>query len=169
MASPFAIRANARIAWRQSAAVPDLRDGLAVAGQLLVIEAFLTLRGAIERPGTVAGTSNQGLSSAMAVEGQAATGYVTRWAAVPDGDTWLDPGVSWTWDDTGLRPPSLVASNQEAQLYFGRLAALPTPTPGSLRTITFLQTTWDQGDGGIGEQLRASAGDRFQALVRGPR
>lgn len=169
MASPFATRANARIRWQQGTALPDLREGLTAATELVVIEAFLTLRGVPDRQGAGAGAAAEGLPSAMAAESQPAIGYVTRWAVVPTGATWLDSGAGWTWDTTGLRPPSLVASNQEAQLYFGPLAALPTPPPGSLRTITFLQVTWDQGDGGIGAQLRSKAGDRFQALVRGPR
>lgn len=148
MPTPFAPFANVRMLWlRPSAARTSLREGMRVAADRVVIEAFAELQG----------PSGEQETGARAIGAAGIEGNITRWAVVPSGATWLDAGGSWAWTTTGLRPPGL-PRGEKLEAFIGKLSILPTTTEGERGWITLATLS---GVGGIDAIVAAAAGDEF--------
>jgi hypothetical protein len=174
MASPFADFPSIRLAWARPTGAPtNLRNGLAAASELIAIDGFLT-GDAVTRAQSTAGAAAvsvraAGLPTVITPGQRAGKVFIIRWALVPTGASWLDPGTAWSWDTTALRPAGMTASEQELQAYLGPINALPTPTAGTIGTAVIDQVGGPAGDGGVGALLREEAGDQLFITLRFPR
>lgn len=149
MATPFAPFANVRMAWkRPTAALTSLRDGMKPTADLVVIEAFTE---GVQVGGEQPGGGGRSIGSGS-IEG-----YITRWAVVPAGASWLDAGTAWSWTDTGLRPTGL-PRGEKLEAFIGNLSGLPTVGDGERGWLTIATLT---GTGGIDALVRAAAGDKL--------
>jgi hypothetical protein len=174
MASPFADFPNIRLGWRRPASAPtNLRDGLAGTSQLIAIDGYLSGNQITKAQATADGASSSdraaGLPTVITPGERQAKVFVIRWALVPTGQSCFAAGVSWTWNDTGLRPTGMTAGEQELQVYFGDLAAMVTPAAGTIGTAVIDQVGGLSGDGGVGALLREEAGDQLFITLRFPR
>ena len=163
MATPFAEFANCRIAWlRPTAALTNLRDGTRPAATTTVVmEAFI-------EPAGDGQPENRGEATAQASQGRSLSGYLTRWATLPNGADWLDAGTSWTWDDSGLRPEGLTAGRDELQAALVSIADLPATDRAEIGTLVINQLGSPYGPGGIGQQVTAIAGEYLSGVFRIP-
>lgn len=154
MATRFKTLANARILWRQPGALPvNFRQGARPSTTTaVVIEAFLK------------GSSGGGETAtpSAAIGGESWSGYLTRWALLPAGASWLDLGSSWSWIETGLRPTGL-RRGMSGDAFIGNLSALPALGSGiqGQMELTSLEGTY--GVGGIGARLLPRTGERIAA------
>jgi len=148
MTSPFAPYANTRMLWhRPGAPQLSLREGIRPAADQVVLEGFAKLQGPSgEQP---SGGRNIGAASA--------TIYVTRWAVVNTGASWLDAGEEWEWVATGLRPTGL-PRGEKLEAFIGGLSALPVLGDGERGWLTIATMT---GEGGIDALVRSAAGDKL--------
>ncbi len=167
MASPFADFPNIRLGWRRPTSAPtNLRDGLTGSGQIIAIDGFLG-GGGITRGQP--GGDPAGLPTVVTPGQRSSKVFIIRWALVPTGATWLDPGTAWSWDTTALRPAWMTASEQELQAYLGPIDALPAAAAGTIGTAVIDQVGGPAGDGGVGALLRQEAGDQLFITLRFPR
>ena len=162
MATPFAEFANARIAWRKPTAPPtSLRGGTRPeATTTIVLEAFL-------EPGDgTGGTASRGVpggDTTLQFSGaRSFTGYITRWATLPEDAGWLDAGTGWSWDDSGLRPDGLAASSVELQAALVDMGALPDLTRAVIGAMVLTQLGSQYGPGGIGAEITSVAGEYLE-------
>lgn len=154
MATDFADQANLRILWTPLGTLPSFRDGLQPAGAPIVIDAFVKgpSGGGTNEPGIRAGSRSM-------------SGFITRYATPADPDDWLTAGSGWSWTDTGLRPPGLVAGHDGLPAFLGDLFSLPTIVDGSEQGKVEITGIGGQfGVGGIGAELRASLGDAIDVV-----
>lgn len=148
MATPFAAFANCRMLWvRPAAPQLSLREGVRPAADQVVLEAFAKLQG----PG------GEQPSGGRAIGAATATTYLTRWARLPTGASWLDEGDCWEWVETGLRPEGL-PRGEKLQAFIGDLSILPATTDGEHGWLTVATMP---GPGGIDGLVRAAAGDKL--------
>jgi hypothetical protein len=151
MASPFADLTNIRLRWeRPGNGIPDMREGGLQSMDVLVIEAFAKVP-SIAAPAAVGGVQ-------LAPGG--ASIYVTRWALLPPSADWLGTGAGWTWTETGLRPAGLRAGAR-MQAFRGDLGDLPVQGGGELGLFELHEINPPFGDGGVGAEIRAAAGDKL--------
>lgn len=153
MPTPFAPFANLRLLWRRpTAAVTSLREGMRPAVELVVIEGFTE--------GVQVGGEQPG-GGGRAIGSGSIEAYITRWAVVPSGASWLDAGSGWSWTDTGLRPAGL-PRGEKLEAFIGSLSGLPTVGDGERGwlTIATLSST-----GGIDALVRAAAGDKLTGAL----
>jgi hypothetical protein len=169
MATPFAPFANARLAWQKpTAALTSLRNGTRPAATTtVVIEAFIEPASDAGQKGKASGDS-RGESTALGGQSRSLSGYITRWATLPNGADWLDAGTSWTWDDTGLRPEGLTAGQDELQAALVSIADLPATDRAEIGTLVINQLGSPYGPGGIGLQVTAIAGEQISGMFRIP-
>jgi hypothetical protein len=161
MPTPFAPFANARLRWERRAAPANLRDGLRRAAvATIVVELFLEPDETLKRRAT---PDQWGEGTAQASQGRNVTGYITRWATLPDGADWLDAGSSWTWDDSGLRPAGMKAGEQELQAALVNLRELPAVDRAEIGTLVLTQLGSPYGPGGIGQLISSVAGELVEA------
>ena len=167
MPTPFAPFANARIAWqRPTEPLTSLRDGVRpVATETVVIEAYL------EPPGGASSTASPlawGPTTAQGGQGRSLSGYITRWAALGDGDDWLDAGAGWTWDDSGLRPTGMRAGQREHKAALVSIGDLPALERAEIGTIVLHTVGSPYGPGSVGGQITAQAGEFIAGEFRFP-
>lgn len=170
MATPFAEFANCRIAWlRPTAALTNLRDGTRPAvTTTIVLEAFVEPSGGATGQDSKASGDSRGQSTLLGGQSRSLAGYITRWAALPNGAGWLDAGTSWTWDDTGLRPEGLTAGQDEMQAALVSIADLPATARAEIGTLVISQLGSPYGPGGIGAEVTAIAGEEISGMFRIP-
>lgn len=156
MATPFLPFSNARLRFkRRTSRIPNFRDGGSVPEQTVVMEAFVKL----------VFSAAQGFEQTGATEykQQFMSGYITRYAAIPNGEDWLDAGANWNWDESGLKPDQL-DSGQKCETYIGNLKNLPNTAGGEMGLTDFRSVILPFGVGGIGEIIRGTAGDRIDGV-----
>lgn len=152
MASPFAEYANLRLRFeRRTAAIASLRDGARVTTEVVVIDAWA-------RSNDAGGGEQQ--TGGVALGQFALSGFLVRHAVLPPGSDWLSLGLTWPWQEDGLRPEGLRAG-ETLQACFGDLTGLPAVDDAELGWLTLSQISHPYGSGGIGAKLRAAAGDKF--------
>ena len=149
MATDFAAYANLRFLWPQPAAITTLRNGMPSPAALVVIEVFA--KGETGSPEQI---------PSLHIGTRTMEGYITRWAPLPSGASWLASGSSWSWTDTGLMPTGL-AAEARGKAYLGPLDALPT-LGGLVGEVTIMQLGGTFGIGGIGAELRTALGDAIR-------
>lgn len=157
MATRFKARANARLLWQQPGAAPaNFRDGARPAATTaVVIELFLKGGGGGGETPTPSG----------GIGGEGWSGYLTRWALLPAGASWLELGSSWTWDETGGRPVGL-RRGMSGQAFIGDLSALPAIGNGLRGELEFSSLEGTYGAGGIGARLLPRIGEKVSAVFR---
>jgi hypothetical protein len=158
MPTPFAPRANLRLLIPQPPALPaNFRSGVPPSTASWVLEAFI--RGP-ENPGADLPSTTPQV--------RALSGYITAWALLPSGTSWLAAASAFTWDTTGLAPAGL-AAGLGGRGYLGSLSALPTTaTPGQLGEVTITSLGGRYGPGGIGDLLRTRTGDAIDIELQAP-
>lgn len=156
MGTPFLQFSNARLRFkRRTSRIPNFRDGGRVPEEDVVIEAFTKL----------VFSAAQGFQQTGGAEfkQQFLSGYITRYAVIPNGADWLDAGTNWTWDESGLKPDGL-DSGHKLDTWIGNLKNLPS-TDGGERGLTDMRSViLPYGTGGIGEIIRGTAGDRIDGV-----
>lgn len=151
MATDFAPYANLRMLWARPVEITDLRNGIPVSTDLVVIEAFVKGGGATPQ-------ELPSLRSSTVIR----EGFITQWAELPEDADWLAAGSSWSWSTDGLMPPGLQAEAR-GRAYLGPLEQLPTiANGGMLGEATILELGGQFGVGGIGAELRAALGDAIR-------
>lgn len=134
--------------WRRSTAAPaNLREGIRPSFDNVVIEAYVDTSG----PNNEQSTGGQHFGAAN-VEGN-----ITRWAVVSNGDDWLEAGLSWAWDDSGLRPAGL-PRGEKLEAFLGDPTSLPAIGGGEVGWLTIATLS---SEGGIDGIIRQFAGDEF--------
>ncbi len=148
MATPFAQFPGMRMIWRRPTSTPaNLREGIAMATDSVVIEAYVETSG----PNGEQSLGGQHFGAAT-VEGN-----ITRWAVIPAGANWLDSGSSWSWDDSGLKPLGLLRG-EKMQAFLGATTNLPSRGDGEIGWLTIATIS---SEGGIDGIIRQLAGDEF--------
>lgn len=157
MATRFKSLANVRMLWQQPGAIPaSFRQGARpTSTAAIVIEAFL-------KGGSGGGETP---TPSAAIGGESWSGYLTRWALLPTGASWLDLGSSWTWNETGTRPTGL-RRGMSCQAFFGNLANLPVEGSGIRGELELSSLEGTYGVGGIGARLLPRTGERIAAVFR---
>ena len=155
MATDFADYANIRILWSPQPVIEDLRSGVPVATDHMVIEAFVKGDG----------PSPQEMPS-IKLHAINLDGYITRYATLASDADWLNAGSSLTWTETGLMPDGFRAEIR-CQAIFGDLTVLPTIS-GLVGSATILKAGGRYGAGGIGAELRGELGDAIQLSFAAP-
>ena len=157
MATRFKSLANVRLLWQQPGTIPaTFRQGARpTTTAAVVIEAFLKGNsGGGETPTPSAG-----------IGGEPWSGYLTRWALLPTGASWLDIGSSWSWDETGTRPSGL-RRGMSCQAFVGNLLLLPVVGAGIQGQMELSSLEGTYGVGGIGARLLPRTGERMAATFR---
>lgn len=155
MPSPFAAYANLRLRFeRRSQAIPNFRDGTHVPTEIVVIDAWARS----------SGTGGDEQQTGGVAYGQfTLSGFLVRYAVLPPGSDWLGLGITWDWDDSGLRPLGLRAGDM-LQACWGDLTGLPAVDDAEQGWLTLAQISHPYGSGGIGAMLRTAAGDKFAGV-----
>ena len=168
MASPFADLANGRLAWqRPTDTLINLRDGFRhTATETVVIDFFF-------EPGVGEGSvpprarsDDWNATTVQASKSRTISGYITRWAVLPDAAGWLDPGTGWTWNDTGLRPTGLTAGDVEFKAALVNILMLPAIDRAEVGTMTLDQLGSSYGPGGVGALINEAAGEYLMGTFR---
>lgn len=168
MASPFADLANGRLAWqRPTEPLTNLRDGFRhTATETVAIDFFF-------EPGVGEGSmpprarsDDRNATTVQASKSRTISGYITRWAVVPDDANWLDAGTGWVWNDTGLRPDGLIAGDEELQAALVNITNLPAIDRAEIGTLTLDQLGSSYGPGGVGALITEAAGEYLMGTFR---
>jgi hypothetical protein len=168
MPTPFASFAAARLAWqRPTEALTNLRDGFRYAATETVVIDFFFEPGVGE--GSMpprARSDDRNATTIQASKSRTISGYITRWAVVPEDANWLDAGTGWTWNDTGLRPDGLTAGEDELQAALVSIANLPAIDRAEIGTMTLDQLGSSYGPGGVGAVITRTAGEYLMGTFR---
>ena len=156
MATDFAPYANVRILWTPPGTVSNFRSGTPAAGTPIVIEAFLK-----GETGTPVELPSIGAAP------RTLSGYITAYATLPAGGSWLAAGSAFTWTDSGLAPEGLLPG-VTGRGFLGSLPDLPATTGGQIGKATVISVAGVFGVGGIGAQLRAALGDALSISLEVP-
>ena len=168
MASPFADLANGRLAWqRPTEVLTNLRDGFRhTATETVVIDFFF-------EPGVGEGSvpprarsDDWNATTVQASKSRTISGYITRWAVLPDAADWMDPGTGWTWNNTGLRPTGLTAGDVELKAALVNIPMLPAIDRAEMGTMTLDQIGSFYGPGGVGALINEAAGEYLMGTFR---
>lgn len=156
MATPFLQFANARMLFdRRTDRIPNFRDGARTSKEQVVMEVWAKLTFSAAQGTTVA--------ASIELKQQFLTGYICRWAVIPNGTDWLSLGSAWKWDESGKKPDGL-DSGEKVRTWIGDLGNLPAQD-GSEQGFTDLRSViLAFGVGGIGEIIRDVAGDRIDGI-----
>lgn len=153
MATDFAEYANLRFRWTRTNAPVNLRNGVPTAGTTYVLQAFVK-----------ASAPSPDVLPQLTAGQTVLSGYLTGYATLPNGTSWLAATSAFSWTETGLAPDGLLAG-AEGRALLGRLESLPTVAPGGVEgkaTIRALQQPF--GIGGIGAELRTALGDKVEFI-----
>lgn len=153
MATDFAEYANLRFRWTRTNAPANLRNGVPTAGTTYVLQAFVK-----------ASAPSPDVLPQLTAGQTVLSGYLTAYATLPNGTSWLAAASAFSWTETGLAPDGLLAG-AEGRALLGRLESLPTVAPGGVEgkaTIRALQQPF--GIGGIGAELRTALGDKVEFI-----
>ena len=154
MATRFKALANCRMLWQKPGTLPvNFRQGARpTATTAVVIEAFL-------KGGSGGGETP---TPSAAIGGESWSGYLTRWALLPTGASWLELGNSWSWNETGTRPPGL-RRGMSCKAFIGNLLLLPAVGAGIDGQLELVSLEGTYGVGGIGARLLPRTGERISA------
>lgn len=167
MPTPWLEFSNLRILWQQpTSGVVDLRNGPNVTTRDVVIEAAVKVGAEFQAPKFSSAGVKPTDGTATAPLTQPYKGYLTRWAVVPDGATWLDIGTAWEWTDTGRRPARFRASQLDYKAFLGPIGSLPDVSDGQMLSITFASVGSSYGTGAIGALLLAEQGEELIGTLR---
>lgn len=158
MPTPFAPYANLRLLIPQPQALPaDFRSGVPASTASWVLQVFIR--------GPEAG--GQPLPSTTP-QVRSLSGYITAWAVLPAGTSWLAAASAFSWDTTGLAPTGL-AAGLSGRGFFGDLSALPaTSAPAQVGEASITGLFGRYGTGGIGAELRTRTGDAIDVELQVP-
>lgn len=152
MGRPFARYASLRLLWHKpTVLITNLREGIRPTTQSIVIEAYISK---LERS-----SSEQDLGG-RSIGQSTISGYITRWALLPNASNWLQAGTSWGWNTSGLRPDGLLRG-EKLEAFHGDLSSLPLLDNGEKGWLTIDGMS---SVGGIDAIIRAKAGDKFSGL-----
>lgn len=156
MATPFAPYANARMRFdRRSSRIPNFRNGGRVMSESVVLDVYVKLF-------VPQGTNNLE-AGATELKSQFLSGYITRWAPLPNGSDWLSLGTSWAWNESGLKPEGLY-SGTKLETYIGDLTLLPARDGSEVGYTEIRSAIYPFGVGGIGDMIRVVAGDKILGI-----
>jgi hypothetical protein len=156
MATDFAPYANVRILWTPPGTITSFRTGTPAAGTPIVIEAFLK-----GETGTPVELPSIGAAPRVM------NGYITAYATVPTGTSWLAARSAFTWTDTGLAPAGLLPGIT-GRGFLGSLEVLPALSGGQQGEATVISVAGVFGVGGIGAELRQALGDAISISLEVP-
>lgn len=151
MATDFAPYANLRLLIPQPVAAVSFRSGVPSSAGSWVLHVFA-------KGQTAAAADLPSVSPRT----RTLEGYITAWAPLPTGASWLAASSAFAWDTTGLAPQGLLPG-ASGRGFLGILESLPAIAASGQQgeaTITGLAEPF--GPGGIGAELRQQLGDRIR-------
>lgn len=156
MATPFLEFANCRMNYqRRTSRIPNFREGGRVPEETVVVECFASL--------VFSAAQGYQQAGAQELKQQFLKGYICRYAVIPAGTNWLDPGTNWSWNESGLKPDGLQSGNK-VRTWFGKLQNLPNIEHSEQGWTDLRSVILAHGVGGIGDIIRSVAGDRIDGI-----